>query len=78
MSLKAKELRTKTEEELNDMIVNLKNDVKSALTSVLDGSNKDTGKTKRIRRDIARIKTVLNEKKILSEIVENESEEENA
>jgi len=78
MSLKVKELRTKTEEELAEMIANLKKEIKSAVTAVLDGSNKDTGKSKRLRRDVARIETVLNEKRILSVVAENESEESNA
>ncbi len=78
MSLNTKELRTKTEEELNEMLRELAGEIKSSLSSVLDGSSKDTGKTRRIRKDVARIKTVLNEKRILSETVENESEGENA
>lgn len=78
MSLIAKDLRSKTEEELKEMLAKLGEEVKTSLSAVLDGSSKDTGKTKRIRRDIARIKTVLNEKKILSDIAENESEDVNA
>lgn len=78
MSLNAKDLRTKTEEELKEMLQNLAEEIKTSVSSVMDGSSKDTGKTKRLRRDVARIKTVLNEKKILSEIAENESEEVNA
>lgn len=57
-----KELRTKTENELNKQIKDLKKDLEAFATNVLQGKEKNIKKGLFLRKDIARIKTVLNEK----------------
>lgn len=57
-----KELRTKTEIELNKQVKALKKDLESFSSNVLQGKEKNVKKGLFIRKEIARIKTVLNEK----------------
>ena len=64
----AKELRGKTETELKKLLKQTQESVEKSISEVLQGKNKDTSKTKRLRREIARIKTVLSEKEILADV----------
>ncbi len=68
MTLLAKDLRSKTIEELNELMNKTKVEIEKAVSATMQGAEKDKGKVKRMRRDIAKIKTVLNEKKILLEV----------
>lgn len=58
----ASELRTHTVEELNQMIVDLRRKQLDIRIQVSTGQFADVSMFKQYRRDIARIKTVLNEK----------------
>jgi len=60
--MNAKELRNKTENELNKQLKSLKGDLESFSTNVLQGKEKNVKKGVFIRKDIARVRTVLNEK----------------
>ena len=62
-----KELRGKKKAELIKLLKQTQEDVEKSVTEVLQGKSKDTSKTKKLRREIARIKTVLSEKEILAE-----------
>ena len=46
---------------------NAKGEVKSSVADVLQGKSKDTSKTKKHRRDVARVLTVLREKQLIAE-----------
>ena len=58
----AGELRTHTVDELNQMITDLRRKQLDIRIQVSTGQFADISKFKEYRRDIARIKTVLNEK----------------
>ncbi|MCS7116630.1 MAG: 50S ribosomal protein L29 [Nitrososphaerota archaeon] len=61
-SLKASELRKMSKEELNKKLSELTAELMKLKSSAARGTlRKETGKIKYLRRDIARIKTVLNE-----------------
>jgi ribosomal protein L29 len=62
-----KELRGKTKASLVKLLKQTQEDVEKSVTEVFQGKSKDTSKTKKLRREIARIKTVLSEKEILAE-----------
>ena len=66
----AKDIRTKNINELNNMLNDQKKELEKIMNDVYKGKEKNLHKTKNIRKDIARIKTVLSEKKFL-EGVEN-------
>jgi len=57
-----KELRNKTETEIKKQLKDLKKDLEIFSTSVLQGKEKNVKKGMFLRKDIARVKTVLNEK----------------
>ncbi len=58
----AGELRTHTVDELNQMITDLRRKQLDIRIQVSTGQFADISKFKEYRRDVARIKTVLNEK----------------
>lgn len=60
--MNTKELRNKTENELNKQLKDLKKELEGFVTNVLQGKEKNVKKGKFLKKDIARIKTVLNEK----------------
>ena len=57
----AQELRNKTVEELNEELVALRREQFNLRMQAATGEAADTSEPKRVRKDIARIKTVLNE-----------------
>jgi ribosomal protein L29 len=61
-----KELRQKTEQELTDMLKKAEKDLNTAMTDLLQKKEKNVKKPGFLRKDIARIETILNEKKILN------------
>lgn len=67
MTLIAKDLRSKTTEELVELLNKTKVELETASSATMQGAEKDKGKSQKLRKEIAKIKTVLNEKKILSE-----------
>ncbi|MEO1203689.1 MAG: 50S ribosomal protein L29 [Pseudomonadota bacterium] len=61
--MEASELRNKTVEELNDELVALRREQYSLRMQAATGDLANTGEPSRVRKDIARVKTVLNELK---------------
>ena len=60
--MKAQDLRTKSVEELNDELVNLLGEQYKLRMQTATGQLQQTHQTKQVRRDIARVKTILTEK----------------
>ncbi len=56
-------LREKTVDELGDMLLELKKEAFNIRFRLVDGNFENTARIRLIRRDVARIKTVLREKK---------------
>jgi ribosomal protein L29 len=59
----ASELRQKSKEELVDLVKKTREDIEKAVTNTLQGKEKNVKKTGFMRKDVARIKTVLGELK---------------
>ena len=60
--MKAQDLRTKSVEELNAELVNLLGEQFKLRMRTATGQLQQTHQAKQVRRDIARVKTVLTEK----------------
>ena len=60
--MKAQDLRTKSVEELNNELVNLLGEQFKLRMQTATGQLQQTHQLKQVRRDIARVKTVLTEK----------------
>ena len=60
--MKASDLRTKSEDELNDQLVALKKEQFNLRFQKASGQLENTARVRVIRRDIARIKTLLDER----------------
>jgi large subunit ribosomal protein L29 len=63
----AKELRNKTKEELNEQVKTLEKEIKEIIDNIIKGKEKNIMKTGKVRKDIARIKTVLKEQSLNKE-----------
>ena len=61
--MKAQDLRTKSVEELNDELVNLLGEQFKLRMQTATGQLQQTHQAKQVRRDIARVKTILTEKR---------------
>ncbi|MCX7646808.1 MAG: 50S ribosomal protein L29 [Rhodobacteraceae bacterium] len=57
-----KELRTKTPDQLRDELVALKKEAFNLRFRQATGQLENTARMRAVRRDVARVKTVLNEK----------------
>ncbi|HAI63174.1 MAG: hypothetical protein UU64_C0001G0028 [candidate division WWE3 bacterium GW2011_GWF2_41_45] len=64
--MNAKELRQKSEQELLDTKKNLEKEIREVSLNTLQGKEKNVKKAGLLRRDMAKILTVINENKILS------------
>ncbi|ABB63466.1 50S ribosomal protein L29 [Escherichia coli] len=60
--MKAKELREKSVEELNTELLNLLREQFNLRMQVASGQLQQSHLLKQVRRDVARVKTLLNEK----------------
>lgn len=60
--MKAQDLRTKSVEELNNELVNLLGEQFKLRMQAATGQLQQTHQAKQVRRDIARVKTILTEK----------------
>jgi len=65
--MNTRELRSKTDEELYALIVSIQHDLEKLAQDIAKGKGKNTSKGRFLRKTLARIKTVLNEKKVLKE-----------
>ena len=61
--MKADDLRTKTPDELNDQLVALKKEALNLRFQTASGQLEATARVRTVRRDIARVSTVLNQKR---------------
>ena len=59
--MKAKEIRDKSEQELKDMLVDLRKEQFELRMQLGTGQLTEPHKLRQVRRDIARVKTVLNQ-----------------
>jgi len=60
--MKAADLRTKTEDELNDQLGQLEKEAFNLRFQTASGQLENTARRRLVRRDIARIKTILTER----------------
>jgi len=60
--MKPDDLRTKTDDELSDMLAKLKKEQFNLRFQNASGQLSNTARFNQVRRDIARIKTILNER----------------
>ena len=60
--MNAHELRDKTPDELRDQLVQLKKEAFNLRFQAATGQMENTARRRQVRRDVARVKTVLNEK----------------
>lgn len=63
--MKALDLRNKTKEELTESLKTMRSDLEKSVRDVLMDKEKDKHKPNKLKKDIARIKTVLAEKEVL-------------
>ncbi len=62
MALDAKDLRDKTPDELRDQLVSLKKEQFNLRFQQATNQLENTARMRLVRRDVARVKTVMNEK----------------
>jgi len=68
-AIKAKEIRGLHAEELEEKVVSLKNELSKEKAQISSGTKAENpGKIKKIRREIARTLTIINEKKLLGKV----------
>lgn len=60
--MNAHELRDKTPDELRDQLVQLKKEAFNLRFQAATGQMENTSRMRQVRRDVARVKTILNEK----------------
>jgi large subunit ribosomal protein L29 len=60
--MKAEDIRTKTADELMTQLVDLKKEAFNLRFQQASGQLQNTARVREVRRDIARIRTILNEK----------------
>ena len=60
--MNAQELRDKTPDQLRDELVSLKKEAFNLRFQQATGQLENTGRVRIVRRDVARVKTILNEK----------------
>jgi large subunit ribosomal protein L29 len=62
MAMKAAELREKTPDQLRDQLASLKKEAFNLRFQAATGQLEGTARMSAVRRDVARVKTILNEK----------------
>lgn len=67
MSLDIRELRKKDEGQLQKLLEKTRGKLEKSFVDVMQGKSKNTSKAKRLRKDIARIMTILSENKVKKE-----------
>ena len=60
--MKATDLRTKTDDELKDQLADLRKEAFNLRFQAASGQLENTAQAKTVRRDIARIKTIIGER----------------
>jgi len=74
-NMMSQELRTKTVKDLEDLIISKKNEIVENSKNIVKGSEKNVKKNLFLRKEVARIKTILNEKKLLDTLNEDKTNE---
>jgi large subunit ribosomal protein L29 len=59
---KASDIRAKTPDELSTMLLDLRKEQFNLRFQRASGQQESTGRVKQVRRDIARVKTIMSEK----------------
>jgi ribosomal protein L29 len=72
--MKSQELRNKSIQELEEMLVSKRNEIVENSKKILKGSEKNVKKINFLRKEVARISTILNEKVLISTIEEAKNE----
>lgn len=67
MSLDIKDLRKKSESDLQKLLEKTREKLGKVAVDVMQGKSKNTSKAKEFKKDIARIMTILNENKVKKE-----------
>jgi ribosomal protein L29 len=62
----AKDLRQKTEQEMIELRGSIEKEIRSVTLATLQGKEKNVKKAGSLRKDLSRILTVINEKRILA------------
>ncbi len=65
--MKAEDLRHKTPDELSDALHNLKREQLNLRFQAASGELESTSRMREVRRDVARIKTIINERRRLAD-----------
>ena len=65
-TVKASEMRAQTSDELKTKLVSLKKEQFNLRFKVASGENENSSRIRIIRREIARLKTVLSEKSVIT------------
>ena len=73
-NMMSQELRVKTIKDLEDLLIAKKNDIVENSKNILKGSEKNVKKNLFLRKEVARIKTILNEKMLLDSLEEKTNE----
>lgn len=61
--MKGSDLRAKTDDELNDELIRLRKEAFNLRFQAASGQLENTSRVRQVRRDIARIKTVLGQRR---------------
>lgn len=61
--MKAADIRTKTDDQLKDQLTDLRREAFNLRFQAASGQLENTARAKLVRRDIARVKTILGERK---------------
>lgn len=61
--MKAEDVRAKTNDELNDQLTDLSKEAFNLRFQAASGQLENTARVRQVRRDLAKVKTILNEKK---------------
>ncbi len=61
--MKGSDLRAKTDDELNDQLISLRKEAFNLRFQAASGQLENTSRVRQVRRDIARIKTVLGQRR---------------
>ncbi len=73
-NMMSQELRTKTIKDLEDLVISKKSEILENSKNILKGSEKNIKKNLFLRKEVARILTVLNEKNLLASVEEKSNE----
>jgi ribosomal protein L29 len=63
--MKISEMRTKTEQELHEELKKIEKELKDVVTEIMQGKEKNFMRTRPLKKNIARVKTLINEKKVI-------------